>query len=153
MQGVVLDLTDERRARAEREELARQFRELVDHVDLIGVLLNERGEVTFANAALLRLVGLTQEEIVGRDWFEDFVPPTRHEFRELFLDAMRDGSLRAHYENEILAPDGEPRLIAWSNTLLFDLAGRPVGTASLGEDVTERRREEQERESLAELSA
>lgn len=146
--GVVLDRTDERRARVEREELARQFRELVDHVDLLGVLLNERGEVTFANAALLRALGRSLDQIVGMDWFDGFVPPSGQHARDGFHAAMRDGALDLHYENEIETSGGEHRLIAWSNTVLTGPDGRPVGTASLGEDITERRRQEEQRESL-----
>ena len=34
---------------------------------------------------------------------------------------------------------GERRLVVWSNTVLRGVDGRPVGVASLGDDVTERR--------------
>src|SRR6185436_5769268 len=44
-----------------------------------------------------------------------------------------------HHENEILTRSGERRLIRWNNSLLRSSAGDVVGTASIGEDITERK--------------
>jgi signal transduction histidine kinase len=58
------------------------------------------------------------------------------------------------FENEILTRAGQHRMVRWSNTMLFDLNGQVVGTASIGDDITERTRAEREREALiSELEA
>jgi signal transduction histidine kinase len=41
------------------------------------------------------------------------------------------------YVNDIASRDGQRHRIAWSNTLLRDSVGQIVGTASIGQDVTE----------------
>ena len=48
-----------------------------------------------------------------------------------------------HHENEILARSGERRLIRWNNSLLRSPAGEVIGTASVGEDITERKQMEE----------
>ena len=55
-----------------------------------------------------------------------------------------DLKLAEYYENAVLTSDGQERLIAWHNALLRDQAGNIVGTLSSGEDITDRRRAEEE---------
>ena len=52
--------------------------------------------------------------------------------------------LPTQYENAILTRSGEQRLVAWNNTVLFGDEGEFAGTMSIGEDITERRRAEEE---------
>ena len=47
-----------------------------------------------------------------------------------------------HHENEIITRSGERRLIHWNNSLLRSEAGAVIGTKSIGEDITERKRAE-----------
>jgi two-component system cell cycle sensor histidine kinase/response regulator CckA len=49
-----------------------------------------------------------------------------------------------YYENPVLTSSGEQRIIAWHNIVLTDEAGKIAGALSSGEDVTERKRAEDE---------
>jgi len=53
-----------------------------------------------------------------------------------------------YFENPIITKDGNLRYIAWHNALLKNEKGENIGTFSSGEDITERRRAEEERERL-----
>jgi signal transduction histidine kinase len=53
-----------------------------------------------------------------------------------------------YVEHPLLTARGEERLIAWHNTVLKDKNGTIVATLSSGEDITERKRAEAEREKL-----
>ena len=132
----------------------RQFRETMGNVHLVAVALDERGNVTYCNDFTVELSGWRREELLGRNWF-DTVLPDPEPVRMVFERAMVDGNLPQHYENEIITRGGERRLIHWSNTILRDAAARILGTVSLGEDVTERKRAEEEllkyRDHLEEL--
>jgi PAS domain S-box-containing protein len=130
----------------------RWFRQMLAGVELVSVILDTRGRVVFANDFLIRLSGWRGDEIVGSDWFADFLPQGPDNPKPVFLSAIREGNLPAHYENEIPTRAGERRLIRWSNTLLRTPEGKIRGTASIGEDVTDRRRIERElKESKARL--
>ena len=127
----------------------RQFRETLKNVQLIAVALDAQGQVTYCNDFLLKLSGWQREEVLGRDWFETFLPDPAP-VRAMFEQSIRDGNLPLHYENAIVTRQGARRLIRWNNTILRDPANRIIGTVSLGEDITEHRRaEEQVRELLA----
>ncbi|MBM4428970.1 MAG: PAS domain S-box protein, partial [Chloroflexi bacterium] len=135
-------------AESEWREAERRFRTLLDNVQLLAVGLDHEGRLAYANPYFLQLTGYTREEASGQDWFATFVPEGwRTEITNVYTQLMQRAE-PPQYENPILTKSGEERLIAWNNTLLLDAAGEPVGTMSIGEDVTERRRAEQERARL-----
>jgi diguanylate cyclase (GGDEF)-like protein len=54
-----------------------------------------------------------------------------------------------NYESPIVTKDGERRLVLWNNIVLRDTQGGVIGTSSIGEDITERKRAEQELQKLS----
>ncbi|MBI4331066.1 MAG: PAS domain S-box protein [Chloroflexi bacterium] len=120
----------------------------LDIADVIIVAINKEELVTEINKKGCEILGYEKKEIVGRNWFDNFLPVRiREEVRPLFHQVM-DGDLRLeHYENPILTRDGKERAIAWHNILLLGEGGRPSGTLSSGEDITERKQLEAELET------
>lgn len=140
--GVFRDITRRVRVEQELRETERRYHNLLESVNLIAVMLNPDGMITFCNQFLLDLTGWKIEEVLRKDWFEVFVPDAR--VKDVFKRAVRTGDVPVHYENTIRTRSGEERLVLWSNTILRDLNGAIIGTASIGEDVTERKRMEEE---------
>jgi PAS domain S-box-containing protein len=122
----------------------RALRELLTTVGLLALTLDMRGNLTFCNDALLELTGWQREEVIGQSWFEAFLPAeVRETMQPVFLPHLLSETMPRHYENEIITRSGERRLVRWNNTILRDRHGRPIGAASIGEDITERRRAEE----------
>ena len=69
-------------------------------------------------------------------------PEIQEELRGIFASLLANLPGAWHRENEILTRSRERRLIRWSNTILRSPTGAVVGTASIGEDITEQRRAE-----------
>lgn len=138
-------------AEAALRESEARFRTVLEKVALIGLMLDCTGRVILCSDHLLTLTGWTREEVVGSDWFETFLPASeRDRIRsDVFLSAINTGQLLRHFENEIVTRQGEHRLIAWSNSLVRDSDNQIVAVASLGEDITERKRAEQQIRKLA----
>ena len=140
MWTVALDITERTRAEDLARESERRFRELLETVQLVAVMLDTAGRITFCNDFLLRLTGWSATEAMGRNWFDLFVPEReREELRSVFVRGLAQGDLPPHYDNPIRTRSGASRLIAWDNTLLRSPQGEVVGTASLGRDITEHR--------------
>ncbi len=146
--GVILDITE--RKRAERELVLQRDR-LENYLRVAGVAvvaLDEEGRVTLVNPRGCQVLGLPEERILGRDWFEDFLPRrVREEVRGIFRRLMRGGEAE-YAEGPVLTASGEERIISWHNAVIRDEQGRITGTLSSGEDITEMVRYRRELEEL-----
>lgn len=120
---------------------------------VIIVVLDRTGKVTLINQYGCVVLGYEEKEILGKNWFENFLPASvRSEaysvFERLLQGEIESGS---EHDNSVLTRSGEERLIHWHNVVLKNESGAIVGTLSSGEDITERRKAEmelQEREAL-----
>jgi PAS domain S-box-containing protein len=139
--GMVTDITERKRTEESLRESERRFREMLENVELIAMTLDKSGRVTFCNDYLLKVTGWSREEVIGADWCAKFLP-NGSEAKRVFFTTIETGEIPAHYDNPIITRHGGLRDIAWNNIMLRDGAGKVVGTASLGEDVTERKRAE-----------
>ena len=146
--GLVFTLTEvSDRIRAEQALAASEhrFRSVLETVSLIGVMLGLEGNIILCNDFLLDPTGWAREDVLQKNWFDLFLPAEiRREIREeVFLKTTEAGAIPAHHQNVIITRTGEQRLIEWSNTVLLDLHGAKSGVASIGQDITERKKAEE----------
>lgn len=114
------------------------------YLDVAGVILmvqNEQGHVTLINKKGCEVLGYPEAEILGKDWFEHFIPARlRQSARNIFVKQITGtGSSQEKYEGDILLSNGELRTIEWYTTVLCGKENQNVGILSSGEDVTERK--------------
>ena len=117
-------------------ESARRF---LDLAGVLFVVLDTAGRLTFINKYGLHLLGYEEEEVLGKDWFDTFIPDAlREELRSVFarLIARGNGSFQ-DYDNTIVAKNGEECTFAWHNTLLWNKDGVVRGTISSGTDISD----------------
>ena len=141
--GLYDDITERKRAEQELRESERRFSDMLGNVEMVSMMLDREARITYCNDYLLLLSGWQLEELIGRNWFDIFVPPEHGELKSLFFPALLADKREArHHDNEILTRTGERRLIRWSNSVLRSANGEVTGIASIGEDITEQRRAE-----------
>ncbi len=130
--------------RKSQEAIRRERDRANQYLNIAGtilVALDGEQRVTMVNEKGCKLLGYTESEIIGQNWFDTLIPASiRETVRKTFVPLMTGEKEPAlYYENAVLTKAGEERLIAWSNTLLRDDHGAVIGTLSSGEDITERR--------------
>jgi len=118
----------------------------LDIAGVILVVINARQEVSYINKAGCRILECKQSEIIGKNWFDNFIPQGIREQLRSYFEKLKSGYMPATqpYENPVLTARGGEKLISWVNAVLKDDNGQVTGTLSSGEDVTERRAVERE---------
>jgi PAS domain S-box-containing protein len=128
--------------RQQTEQALKQERDKVQrYLDVAGVIMLVIGadqRISLVNKKGCELLGADEEDIIGSNWFDNFVPAdSREEVRALFMRLLaREEELPEYYQNPVITRRGEQRLIAWHNKLLYDEAGNITATLSSGEDIT-----------------
>jgi PAS domain S-box-containing protein len=142
--GIGIDATERKLS---EDALQRERDEAQRYLDLAGVMflaLDDQGRVSMINNKGCEILGVSEGDIVGSEWFSGYLPPEcRAQVRETFRRIVAGDIVGAeHYENAVLTASGEERLLEWHNTVLRDGTGRITGTLSSGIDVTDRTRDE-----------
>jgi PAS domain S-box-containing protein len=113
------------------------------YLDLAGTMilvLDKEGKISRINPKGCEILGCEEQDLVGKDWFDNFIPEeNREEIKSIFKKIL-EGKDSCPYEyvdeHKILTTTGIERLILWHNAVLRDKDGKITGTLSSGEDVT-----------------
>lgn len=139
----------ERMVSARTEELRKVQGKKRQYLDIAGVMLvalNDAGEITLINQQGCKMLRITEQEALGRNWFDYFLPKREiPNIKKVFNRLMKgNGEEVKRYENPVITSDGEERMFAFSNTTLHDENGAITGILFSGEDITERKGMEEE---------
>ena len=117
---------------------------LLSFSGILFVELNKNGIVTLVNNKTCEVLGYDEKEIVGKNWFENFIPKQTKKVLLSLSKKILLGEIETaeHYENPILTKNGEERIINWHNTPIKDENGNITGHLSMGDDITERKKTE-----------
>jgi PAS domain S-box-containing protein len=151
--GIALDITERKAAEAALRLSEHRLRTLFETVNLIALVLDAHGNIEYVNPFLLKLTGYALEEVQGKSWLGTFLPEDQRPALDRVFHELLESELHAHHENTILTRSGEARMIAWHNTVLRDDAGRPTGSLSVGEDITEHAKLEEQYHQAQKMEA
>jgi PAS domain S-box-containing protein len=134
------DITDRKRA----EEAVRRERDfaesLIAAAQAIVLVLDREGRVLQFNPFFELVSGRRPEEVLGADWFAEFVPAEdRPRARDVF-NRVLSGTEGGQIIHRIVARDGHPLEVEWSHRVL---PGNSRGVLSIGHDITDLREAQQ----------
>ncbi len=135
------NVTERKQIEDALRESEQRFRSTLETVRLVAVGLDLDGRVTFCNDALTALTGWSRADLLGENWFDRCVAAD-DPVRVRFYESIHRGDVPHNYESDIICRDGARRKVEWDTTVLRAPMGGVLGIASLGADVTERRRYE-----------
>ncbi len=153
--GVATDITARKRA---EDALTRERDRAQQYLDIVGVMVVVVGadrRVSLINQKGCEVLGYEEAEILGKDWFANFLPERMRADVGRGFDRLLRGELAPmeYYENPVLTRGGEERLIAWHNTLVRGESEQILATLSSGEDITERRKLEDRRNRFVSIAS
>ena len=151
----LLDTTEQRRTSRALAQALEWTDHLLDLAGTIIVELDHQGRVSRVNAEGARILGHPREWILGKDWFEHFVPQRMRDQVRWVAGQIMSGELEAvkFYENPVLTASGEERIIYWHNSFTRDGQGRISHILSSGLDITERVAAEHRHRTIFERAA
>jgi len=134
-----------RRTVKEHADYERRFITTLNNIKLPVVRLNTDGKILFCNPHLLKLLNAEESEVIGKNWFENFIDSgMRHKERILFKNIVAGITPPVSTEACIHTIDDETRYISWNNTLSTNPHGKVITLTSIGHDITEQKRLEKE---------
>jgi len=134
---------EKRQAEEALRESEERYRAIVeDQTELICRFLPD-GTLIFVNEAYCRYFGKKREELIG----SSFMPLVLDEDREFVADqfaSLAPENPVVTYEHRVILPDGQIRWQQWTDRAIFDEQGRFVEFQSVGRDITEQVRAEEQ---------
>lgn len=147
--GTVQDITERRRAEIELRASEQRLKLHILQTPLGVIEWNLNFEVTRWNPAAETIFGYRREEAMGAHASILIPEHARAQVDRIWQDLVgKKGGTRSTNENA--TKDGRLIFCEWYNTPLIDESGQVVGVASLVQDVTERRKAEEEVRKLNE---
>ncbi|HZD59170.1 MAG TPA: SpoIIE family protein phosphatase, partial [Anaerolineae bacterium] len=140
------DITIRKKA---EEELKREqdfTQELIRTAKSIIITVNPDHTVRTVNPETAKILGYKEEDIISKNWFDNFIPVRfRDELKRSFSELLK-GKISGFglHENPVLTRSGREVAIQWSNNVIRDTSGQIIGTLSIGQDISERKRFEAE---------
>ncbi len=146
IEGIVKDLTEQKQhtqALMHEKEVAQSY---LDIAGTMMLALDEQGNISLLNQKACKVLGWKEQDALGKNWFENFLPEKVKEEVIAIFNQMMAGDIAPleFYENKILTRQGDERIIAWHNRLLLDHDGKTInGILCSGEDITQQKIQEE----------
>ncbi len=133
--------TEHRRAEEELREERDKMQRYLDAADVILVAIDADQSVCLINRKGCEILGCEGEEIVGKNWFDNFLPErVRNEALADFNKLMtRKNKPNSYSESPVLTKPVGETFVVWHNTVMTDEMGKAAGVLRSGDDTTERR--------------
>ncbi len=151
--GIDLDTTVRKQGELALREARRRAQRYLDIAGVIIVVLDAEHRITLLNRKGCEILGVSEPEVLGRDWFDAFAPDAERDEQRAKYAAFLTGAIGPAQDIEMTVKtrSGAVRLVTWHDGLLRDDAGGIVGAISSGEDITEQRAAELKRDEFGTL--
>jgi PAS domain S-box-containing protein len=112
--------------------------------DLMVVFVGKDEIVVDVNQKACELLEYPKNEVVGKNWFDVFVPKSVREEMRLSFNQLLEGTFhRGHSDKPVLIKGGKERIIDWYTFPLKNESGEYTGAVLSGHDVTDRKKVEE----------
>ena len=142
IEGFLRDISERKISQQLIEQEKNRAQMYLDIAGVMFVVLDRQGRVTLINKKGCEVLGYKEEEIIGKNWIDCFLPTAaKKRVSEVFEKLIKgDFELVEYFENAVLTKNGEERIIAWHNRDIRDEQGNIINILSSGEDITEKRK-------------
>ena len=144
---VVFDITEEHRAHLALEARESQYRELVELAHAIILKMDRNGRITFFNEFAERFFGIPKDRAVGTDSSVLIFQAGEGDAGDLgktIRILCSGGSVPPGQETAHETADSRRVWVRWTHRAILDASGACTGILSVGSDITEHRKRDEE---------
>jgi PAS domain S-box-containing protein len=144
---VNIDITERKKATKKLKENEEKYRELVENANSIIIRLDKKGSILFFNEFAETFFGFREEEVKEKNIVGTIVPRSEsygRDLQELMNKIIKDPESYSYVENENITKEGKRVWVSWTNKGIFNKKGELQGILSIGTDVTERKKAEED---------
>lgn len=117
----------------------------LDLVEVLILVLDLDGKIQMINQKGCEVLGYSEEEIIGLNWFDNFIAEIdRLTLKYLFQDIIKTKKSISYGTNAVLTKDGSQKQISWRTSILYDNQNKVIGLLNSGIDITEQERTKDE---------
>jgi PAS domain S-box-containing protein len=146
--GADTNITNRKWAEDALRESEKKHRNILESIEDGYAEIDLKGNFTFFNGSLIRILGYSREELMGMNNREYTTPETSKRLYQAFNSVYITGKTSNISEYEVIKKDGSIKYLEFSVSLMKDQEGRPTGFRGIARDVTERLKTEKERRDL-----
>jgi len=150
-----MSLAIRRREKALRKSEQR-YRFLVQNANSIIIRWNTKGNFTFINEYARTFFGFNKKELIGHPLTATIIPPIEsggRDLKKMTSDLIADPEKFAVNENENITKNGVRKWLQWSNRPIYNESGEITEILSIGTDITERKKLEEQLRQAQKMEA
>lgn len=136
------DITERKKTEAALQDAEERYRAVVNDLTEVVCRFKADGTVTFVNEVYCHFFG-SRDELLGRNWHPVAMPEDIAMIEER-LRTLSPANPVVDVENRVISGSGKVYWMQFINHAFFDEDGRLIETQSVGRDITERKRAQDE---------
>jgi PAS domain S-box-containing protein len=143
IQVIVRDITEQKRVKETLREREEKYRTILDNIHEGYYEVDLRGNFTFVNKAMCRILGYSESEMIGlnyRAYYRDEAAQQR--VYRIFNEVYSTEKLVQLYDWEVVRKDGSTAVMGVSVSLMHDAGGKPMGFRGIARDITQQKEAE-----------
>ena len=135
------------RAEATLRESEKRFQDIAENVEEWVWEVDQEGTYTYSSPVVEKLLGYRPEEVLGKYFYDFFLPDERQAFKEMALAAFNAKQPFRDFSNRNLHKNGAVVWLSTSGIPVLDAAGNLLGYRGSDIDISERLKAQQDLEN------
>jgi diguanylate cyclase (GGDEF)-like protein/PAS domain S-box-containing protein len=141
--SITRDITERKHLELRQKQSEEKFRRLAEDMPVFYVTFRPDGTLLFVNDAVAKQVNMRRDLLAGMNFLDFLTPDDRAMVQSRLASLTPEQPIETH-EQIFQRPGQTPAYHQWTNRAFFDADGQAQYFQSIGQDITERKKAQEE---------